>query len=220
MDIINSIPIVRSVYRDYCLWKFRRKWKKKNIHNHTQVSSIFPITSVSVGKHTYGMLNVHYPIQQLTIGNYVSIGPDVQFLLGGNHQMHTVSTFPFYPYLHNIQRKTECVGSKGPINIEDDVWLGMNVIILSGVTISKGVIVAAGSVVTRDIPPYAIVGGVPARIIKYRFPKDVINKLIKLDISSYPEWLIKEKIDLFYNEIHCVEDVEFFINSMNSNAWK
>jgi acetyltransferase-like isoleucine patch superfamily enzyme len=214
MDIIKSVPIIRSVYRNYCLWKFRKKWRRKNIHNHTYVNSIFPIESVSVGKHTYGMLNVHYPIARLIIGNYVSIAPNVQFLLGGNHQMTTISTFPYYEILTNtVQNKKR--GGKGSINIEDDVWLGMNVIILSGVTVSKGAVVAAGSVVTRDVPPYAIVGGVPARIIKYRFSEDIINELMKVDISSYPEYLVKKKIDMFYSEIRSVEDVKAFINSMN-----
>ena len=73
---------------------------------------------------------------------------------------------------------------KGPIVIGDDAWIGYDCTILSGVTIGQGAVVAAGSVVTKDVPPYAVVGGTPARVIKYRFTPDVVEKMLTLDYAQ------------------------------------
>lgn len=88
--------------------------------------------------------------------------------------------------------------SKDNITVGDDVWIGYRSTILSGVQIGQGAIVAAGSVVTKDVPPYAIVGGVPAKVIKYRFPQEVIDKLVKADYSR----LTSEKISKNLNEMY------------------
>jgi acetyltransferase-like isoleucine patch superfamily enzyme len=222
-DIIKSIPIVRSLFRNYNQWKFRREWRMKNSHNQMHVGYlVFPVNSVSVGKYSYGMLNIYNynpSVEQLIIGNFVSIAPGVSFLLGENHQIDTVSSFPMYSTLYHehYHKDTE---SNGPITVEDEVWIGMNSIILSGVNISKGAIVAAGSVVTRSVPPYAIVGGNPARIIKYRFSEDIITELMKINLLDYPEWLIKENINLFYKKILSVEDVKSFVELMNKRLYE
>jgi acetyltransferase-like isoleucine patch superfamily enzyme len=177
---------------------------------------------VSVGKYSYGMLNIYSfnaSVERLIIGNFVSIAPNVQFLLGGNHQINTVFSFPVYSVLYHEQYDKDAE-SNGPITVEDEVWIGMNSIILSGVNISKGAIVAAGSVVTRSVPPYAIVGGNPARIIKYRFSEDIISELMKMNFLDYPEWLIKENINLFYNKILSVEDVKSFVELMHRRLYE
>ena len=94
--------------------------------------------------------------------------------------------------------------SKGKIEISDDVWIGTNALILSGVHIGKGAVVAAGSVVTKDVPPFAIVGGVPAKVIKYRFPDDIIACLMKCDYSNISDDMIKEHFELFNSEMDIV----------------
>ena len=93
--------------------------------------------------------------------------------------------------------------TKGKIKIEDEVWIGANVTILSGVTIGKGAIIAAGSVVTKDVPPYSIVGGNPAKIIRYRNNKELRTTLPNL--IDIPKKVVLENIDLFYNEL--TEDI-------------
>ena len=74
--------------------------------------------------------------------------------------------------------------TKGKIIVKDDVWIGMSVLILSGITIGQGAVIAAGSVVTKDVPPYAIVGGNPAKILKYRFSSEIIEKVKNVDLSK------------------------------------
>ena len=103
---------------------------------------------------SYGLLNIlsYSPSnERLQIGNYVSIAPNVLFILGGNHQINTITNFPLYSLL--ISPNPIDSESKGLIVIEDEVWIGANATILSGVRIAKGAIIAAGSVVTKDVPP-------------------------------------------------------------------
>ena len=91
--------------------------------------------------------------------------------------------------------------SKGPVIIGDNVWLGDRVSVLPGVKIGDGVIAAVNSTITKDVPPYAIVGGVPAKIIKYRFSPEVIEQLLKLDYSKLTDDMIWERIDDLYNSL-------------------
>ncbi len=158
-------------------------WKKRNRHNRTAPVNVFDHTKVSVGKGTYGGIEAFFfgtPGEHIKIGNYVSIGPHVTFLAGGEHRLDCLSTYPFLAY---GEGGVEAV-SKGPIVVEDDVWLGLGVRILSGVTIGQGAVVAAGAVVVHDVPPYAIVGGVPAKMIRWRFSEKIREKLAKLDWSK------------------------------------
>lgn len=169
----------------------RIKWARKNKHNDTTIKNICNIDSIQVGNYTYGYLYVFSTndISRLIIGNYVSIATDVKFLLSGDHPYECLSTFPIFAKVFG-ESQDESV-SKGDIIVGDDVWIGQNAIILSGVKIGQGAIVAAGSVVTKDVPPYAIVGGSPAKIIKYRFDADMIDRLVKVDYSKISKVLLE-----------------------------
>ena len=92
--------------------------------------------------------------------------------------------------------------SKGDISVGDDVWIGYRAIILSNVNIGKGAVIAAGAVVTKDVPPYAIVGGMPAKIIRYRFPEKIRNQLLNLDLSKISENVICRNIEQMYIKIN------------------
>ena len=186
-----------------------KRWRRKNSHNETKVKGReFPLEIVTVGKGTYGTINIQSlyvtPDEKLDIGNYVSIAPNVTFMLGVNHQIDTATTFPFYSKL--IQRSPIDAISKGATRIEDEVWIGSGAIILSGVTIAKGAIIGAGSIVTKDVPPYAIVGGNPARLIRFRFSEEIINILKPIHFVNFSEGWIKENIKTIYKKIESVED--------------
>lgn len=188
-------------------YKLKIYWKKKNKHNFTTIGLISNIKyidfvkkgGVIVGKNTYGILNIGYTgnkNEKIIIGNNCSIAGGTKFLLGGEHDYHCITTYPYASRKFN--KKTEVL-SKGPIIVDDEVWIGEDALILSGVHIKKGAIIAARSVVTKDIPPYAIVAGNPATIIKYRFSQNIINKII--DINLTEEKISKDKIEVLYENL-------------------
>ena len=142
---------------------FRAQWRKRNTANKTVIGEyFFNPDCVEVGRNTYGTLNIvmHSNKAKLNIGSYCSIASKVIFIVSGEHNTHTLSTYPFNSYYGD--HKAEA-GSKGSIVVNDDVWFGHGSIILSGITIGQGAVVSAGSLVTKDVPPYAIVGGCQPR---------------------------------------------------------
>lgn len=182
------------------LVKMRQQWKKKNRHNMTVPKKRFPIDKVFIGKYTYGEINVlsYNDHNILKIGNYCSIGPEVAFLLSADHNINCISSYPFKVKVLNEELEGL---SKGDIIVDDDVWIGYGSIIMSGVHIGQGAIIAAGSVVTKNIPPYAIVGGVPSKIIRYRFNEALIQELLKVDFSKLDKALIEKHIDDLYEDL-------------------
>lgn len=205
--------IIKDIAKKIRLYHLKSLWKKKNRHNFTDLVSITNIDKISVGKGTYGNLCVRTygnPIEKLSIGSFCSIADGVKFITGGNHNFESISTFPFLTYYTD---KKEIPLSKGEIVIGDDVWIGTNALILSGVKVGQGAVIAAGSVVTKDIPPYAIVGGVPADIIKYRFDEEVrddlknnihynnlSNKTIIQNIELLNQSISNEVVDILIKE--------------------
>jgi virginiamycin A acetyltransferase len=216
-NILLKIPIIRQLYREYEKSLFQKLWRAKNTHNFTSIGDrIFPINNVEVGTYSYGLLNVQslyeQPTEKLNIGNFVSIAPGVQFIMGGNHQIDTITTYPLHSRF--VKYNNIDATSKGVINIGDEVWLGTNVLIMSGVNIGKGAIVAAGAIVTKDIPPYSIYGGNPAKLIKLRFSEEIISELIDFDLMKVPIENINNNIDLFYSQIKTVEDIKRLKNEI------
>lgn len=173
-------------------------WRKRNPHNTTTVSMDAPIDVITVGNYTYGELNVHWygsPHERLEIGNYCSIAGNVHFILGGEHDYHKVSTYPVSEKIFGERTDGIC---KGPVVIDDDVWIGFGAIILSGVHIGQGSVIAAGSIVTKDVPPYAIWIGNGVK--KYRFSKEIINRLCSVDYSKVSPEAYKKCCDIDVSE--------------------
>lgn len=183
---------------------------------------------IQVGKYTYGVNldNVYWNVPawtkdfnlvqpKLLVGNYCSIGKNAMFYLGGNHRYDWVTTFPFHVYdLHqgvfNSLNQTidgyPC--TNGDIIVGNDVWFGENVTVLSGVTIGDGAVIGTNSTITKDVKPYSIVGGNPAKHIKYRFNEEHREKLVELKwwdleesvLNKLLPFMMTNQIDLFIDE--------------------
>ncbi|WP_308444565.1 CatB-related O-acetyltransferase [Laribacter hongkongensis] len=165
------------------------------------------------GKYSYGLATYGMPIIEdygseaaLQIGSYCSIAYGVRIFLGGNHRVDWVSTYPF-PMMfdnENVSSIEGCSVSKGGVFIGNDVWIGSCAVIMSGVSVGDGAVIAANAVVTKDIPPYAVVAGNPAKIVKFRFPPEVIDSLLEIKWWDWPlERVVEFAPDLCQEKIHC-----------------
>jgi acetyltransferase-like isoleucine patch superfamily enzyme len=165
------------------------------------MSGPFSHPQIEIGNFTYGLRREaffpYHPDDRVRIGSFCSIADGVRFIFGG-HRVDTVSTFPFRAVCFGGLPHVDAL-SKGGIVVGHDVWIGANALILSGVTIGNGAVVAAGAVVSKDIPPYAVVGGVPAKVIKMRFGRHQITVLEKIEWWNWPIEKIKENLELFYD---------------------
>lgn len=134
----------------------------------------------------------------LEIGNFCSIADDVEIFLGGNHRTDFVTTYPFasstdWPEVPGINTLPE---TKGGVVIGNDVWIGSHACILSGITIGDGAVIAAHAVVSRDVPPYAVVGGNPGRVVRRRFSEDVIAELLEIRWWDWPREQIERMLPM------------------------
>lgn len=141
----------------------------------------------------------HYPVNhdKLVIGKFCSIACGAKFLFNSaNHTQTSLSTYPFAIFFDEwglrMQDVADAWDNKGDIVIGSDVWIGYEAVILSGVTVGHGAIIGTRAVVTKDVPPYTIVGGVPAKPIRKRFADDVIEKLLALRWWDWPAEKIRQ----------------------------
>lgn len=172
---------------------------------------------VAVGRHTYAQPRAHFyagDSVKVRIGSFCSIAKDVELLPGGNHHPEWVSTFPFriefgLPGAFEDGQPW----SKGDINIGNDVWIGRGARILGGVTIGDGAVVAAYSVVAKDVLPYSIVAGNPAQHRRFRFGVDTRKSLRRIAWWDWSDELLAARVaDL------CSSDVETFIEKYDSTS--
>lgn len=153
---------------------------------------------ITVGRHTYGMPHVmNYPgsKRKVRIGSFCSIAAGVKIVTGGIHPLEWVSTYPFR--IKWDMDGAYCDGmptTRGDVVIGNDVWIGIDVTILSGVNIGNGSVIGACSVVTRDIPPYAIAVGSPARVVRYRFSAEQIAELLNVAWWNWDDQRIREAV--------------------------
>lgn len=138
-----------------------------------------------IGDYTYGRPRVLHWGENVTlkIGKFCSIADNVKIYLGGNHRIDWISTYPFNVLEKYFPEASKILGhpaTKGNVEIGNDVWIANDVTILSGVTISDGVVIGTGSVITKNIGPYEIWAGNPARFIKKRFNEEEIKKLVRI----------------------------------------
>jgi len=157
----------------------------RNPHNETRLdlARLVRAHGFSIGAYSYGRPKVRFARagRRLTIGRYCSIADHVEIMLGGDHRLDWASTYPFAAMCGlwpGAQAPADYQSSRGDVTIGSDVWLGSGCLILSGVTIGHGAVVAARAVVARDVPPYAVVAGNPARVVRHRFDPDTVADLL------------------------------------------
>lgn len=189
--------------------KAKKSWRRLNAHNHTDIAFETDFSKIIVGNETYGTITVYNngTDSMLRIGHYCSIGPEVLFMVGSDHPLDRISTFPFGAITLGAGNEAT---SKGDIIIGDDVWIGARAIVLSGVTIGQGAVIGAGAVVSKDVPPYAIVGGVPAKVIKYRFSPEQIAELLKVDYSRLTSLSIREHVPELCRHVSDLHEFNWF----------
>lgn len=147
-----------------------------------------------VGRFTYGAPKfVLFPSSPAArIGSFCSIADEVTFITGGEHDTERVTTYPLDMMLGDFSLPW-VEHSRGPITIGNDVWIGYGATILSGVNIGHGAVIGARSVVAADVPPYAVVAGNPARLLRYRFAPDVVRELLALAWWDWDEETIQQR---------------------------
>ena len=194
------------------------QWKiypRSQGHSTVYLKNVVDDPSISVGEYTiyddfvrdprdFQRNNVlyHYPInrERLVIGKFCSIACGAKFLFNSaNHTLRSLSTYIF-PVLFeewglDVARIPEAWDNRGDIVIGNDVWIGYEAVVLAGVTIGDGAVIGTRAVVTRDVPPYTIVGGVPAKPIRTRFPEKTIQQLLELRWWDWPPERVASDID-------------------------
>lgn len=148
---------------------------------------------VDVGRFSYGYDLIHVGNeaggQSVHIGQFCSLGADMEIVLGNNHRTDWVTTYPFGHIYRDVlvsDEIAESTTSRGDVTIGNDVWIGFGVTIMSGVTIGDGAVVAANSHVVKDVAPYQVAGGNPAKPIRYRFSQEIIDLLLELSWWNLP----------------------------------
>ena len=169
----------------------------------------------SFGKYTYfgnPKPIIHFwKENQIKIGNFCSIAKNFNIYMGGNHRTDWVTTFPFGHCNTDVFNGYNGDGhptTKGDVIIGNDVWIGANVTILSGVTVGDGAVIGINSLVVKNVEPYSIVGGNPAKFIKYRFSKEQIEKLLEIKWWDWDD----DKINKF-TPLLCNSNIDEFINA-------
>ncbi len=151
-----------------------------------------------MGRHSYAIPTVHRYNGEacvVRVGHFASIGRDVEFLPGGNHHTDRVTTFPIRRVLKLDGIAADNVAPPGDVIVGNDVWIGRGARIVGSITIGDGAIVAAYSVVTKDVEPYAVVAGAPATFKRHRFTKDVQNGLLRVAWWNWTDEQIIERVD-------------------------
>ena len=181
----------------------QRLRRGRNPHNETRrhLEALARRWNFSIGAYSYGRPKVRFPEsgRRLTIGRYCSIADKVEILLGGDHRLDWVSTYPFAAMAGlwpGADAPEDYHASRGDVRIGNDVWLGSGCLILSGVTVGHGAVVAAHAVVARDVPPYAVVAGNPARVVRRRFDEQTVAALVETAWWEFPQETVTRWVPL------------------------
>lgn len=198
-NILSSFIHRNNSIKDYSILSLSSKISNCSFEEEVRVS---PKVEISNTKVSYlSSIGRYSKIVHSEIGKYCAISWDTTINAISHPYNHlTVSAFPYVPYVGNFVKERKQSYQK--VIIKNDVWIGANSVIMPGVTIGNGAIIGAGAVVTKNVPDYAIVAGVPAKIIKYRFSEDIIKRLLELKWWDLDPQIIKEHIQLWGSEFN------------------
>ena len=202
--------MLRKVLRN-----FRNRRAEKNDSYFMAQERRYAAYEIGVG--TYGRPEVHFYDSGATlkIGNYCSIAAQVTIMLGGEHHHDWVSGYPFSRMFDEAGDLPGYPMTKGDVVIGSDVWIGCDAIILSGVKIGDGAVIAARALVNKDVEPFAVVGGIPAKHLRYRFPEATIKALREIAWWNWSEKEIRTARHLIQSP-----NVEEFIARYSPHAAK
>lgn len=179
--------------------------RKSKVYGNTQV------TDSTMGAYSY--LGRSSRVIHADVGKFCSISGSVRIGMG-THTLNKLSTSPIFTECHNSTGfQWTNVQTDNPfkrVTIGNDVWIGTGVMVMGGVCVGDGAVIGAGAVVTKDVPPYAVVGGIPAKIIRYRFSEEQIAELLQLKWWDIPEVVLRKSIPLFQSN-----DTDTAIASLN-----
>lgn len=212
MGYLQSLFSIKKITHKYisifAIWDSTTKFTK-----YSAIRRGARCTHVTMGD--YSSISNKSDVGYTTIGRFSVIARNCDIGIG-NHPTNRITShsifyknrpWGFHPEWCLVENFDD---SRKGVTIENDVWIGASCLVMDGVTIHNGAIVAAGAVVTKDVPPFAVVGGVPAKVIKYRFSKEVIDKLIEIQWWNMTDEQISKNIDIFHKENITLEDLEKF----------
>ena len=176
-----------------------------------RINRLVKIKHSSIGDYSY--ISANCDITNTSIGRFCSIADNCR-IGTASHTLNNISTSPIFTLKQNAtgyvwtEESIDHSNDTKQVNIGNDVWIATRVIIKDGVTIGDGAVIGAGAVVVKDIPPYAVVGGVPAKVIKYRFSQPIIDKLLQLQWWNASDEKLKNNISYFQSEDITLEKLE------------
>lgn len=200
--------------KQYLSKRWRRLLGRTDLQDYARQQDKFrkryPNYELGVG--TYGMPIVHDWEEGTTlrIGAYCSIAGNTQIFLGGQHCINWVTNYPFPAFMPEASHIKNPSSSRGDVVIGNDVWLCSNCTILSGVTIGHGAVIASGAVISRDVEPYAVMAGNPAKKIRWRFDEPTRSALLASSWWNWPEEEIRQIVDKL-----CSDNIAEFIDYAN-----
>ena len=188
-----------NLIKDYSTLSLSCTLKNCTFEDEVRVSHSAEITNTKIGY--LSSIGRYSKIVHSEIGKYCAVSWNTTINAVGHPFEHlTVSAFPYAPYVGNFVDIRKQQHQK--VIIGNDVWVGTNSVIMPGVTIGNGAVIGAGAIVTKDVPDYAVVVGVPAEIIKYRFSEDFIKKLLELKWWDLDSKIIKKHVELWGNKFN------------------
>lgn len=192
-------------------WQVRTKWLSHSGPRKYLMKENPYLADFDIGEKSYGIPKILFQSSgaKLRVGKYVSIADKVVIMLGGEHRTDWLTTYPLNKYYHEWIGIEGHPSTKGDVKIGNDVWIGREVLITSGVNIGDGAVIGARSVVTKDVMPYSIVAGSPAKHIRFRFGSEIISELIDIAWWDWPDEAVAKAVPhLLNNDIAALQRIK------------